>query len=87
MMIKDREFKIHELKILPKYFNEVESRNKCFELRKDDRDYKVGDLILLKEFDNGKYTGREVGLFLITYILRDCPEYGLMDGFCILGFM
>lgn len=77
---------IHELKVLPEYFNQVASHNKNFELRKDDRDYRVGDWILLKEFDNGSYTGREVGCFAITYILRDCPQYGLMDGYCILGF-
>ena len=34
---------IHELKILPEYFNEVQSHNKQFELCKDDRDYRVGD--------------------------------------------
>ena len=80
--------KIHNgqyLKILPEYFNEVQSHNKQFELRKDDRDYRVGDWILLKEFENGSYTGRECGCFSITYILRNCPEYGLADGYCIIG--
>ena len=76
---------IHELKILPEYFNEVQSHNKQFELRKDDRDYRVGDWILLKEFENGSYTGRECGCFGITYILRNCPEYRLADGYCIIG--
>ena len=52
---------IHELKILQEYFNEVQSHNKQFELCKDDRDYRVGDWILLKEFENGSYTGRECG--------------------------
>lgn len=75
---------IHELKILPEYFNEVQSHNKQFELRKDDRDYRVDDWILLKEFENGSYTGRECGYFGITYILRNCPEYGLADGYCII---
>ena len=77
---------IHELKILPEYFNEVQSHNKQFELCKDDRDYRVGDWILLKEFENGSYTGRECGCFGITYILRNCPEYGLADGYCIIGW-
>ena len=77
---------IHELKILPEYFNEVQSHNKQFELCKDDRDYHVGDWILLKEFENGAYTGRECGLFCIKYILRNCSEYGLADGYCIIGW-
>lgn len=78
--------KLHELKILPEYFNEVDSQNKHFEIRKDDRDYQVGDFILLKEFENGSYTGRETGCFKITYILRNCPEYGLAEGYCVLGW-
>ena len=77
---------IHELKISPKYFDDVKSGNKRFEIRKDDRDYKVGDLITLKEYENGQYTGREIKNIPIRYILRNVTfEYGLMDGYCILG--
>jgi len=77
---------VHDLKILPQYFEEVIKGHKRFELRKDDRDYKVGDLLVLREFKDGKYTGRKAGQFAIRYILRDCPEYGLKDGYCIIGF-
>jgi len=76
----------HILKCLPQYFNEVRDRKKSFELRKDDRDYKVGDKIILKEWDGEDYTGREILNIKIQYILRDCPEYGLKEGYCILGF-
>lgn len=76
---------IHELKILPQYYDAVISNIKHFELRKDDRDYQVGDFLVLKEWHNGNYTGRETG-FKIEYILRNCSEYGLMDGYCILGW-
>jgi len=76
---------IHAIKILPVYYDAVVSNIKHFELRKDDRDYQVGDYIVLKEWSNGEYTGRETG-FKIEYILRNCPEYGLMDGYCILGW-
>ena len=78
--------KIHELKISPKYFEDVDANKKRFELRKDDRDYQVGDLIALKEYENGEYTGREIKYLPIVYILRDVPEYGLKEGYCILGF-
>lgn len=77
---------IHELKISPKYFDDVNKNKKRFELRKDDRDYKVGDLITLREYDNGQYTGREIKNIPIGYILRNVPEYGLREGYCILGF-
>ena len=35
---------------------------------------------------NGAYTGREIKNLPISFILRDCQEYGLKDGYCILGF-
>ncbi len=74
----------HELKILPKYFQEVIDGNKPFELRKDDRDYKKGDTLKLNEWKDGEYTG-SYATRLITYVLRDCEEYGLKKGFCIIG--
>lgn len=76
---------IHELKILPEYFKPVCVGHKRFELRKDDRGYKVGDCLLLKEFERGTYTGRRA-FFQISYILRNCSQYGLADGYCILGW-
>lgn len=77
---------IHELKISPKYFEDVKANKKNFELRKDDRDFKVGDFITLREYDNGQYTDREIKNIPIGYILRNVPEYGLKEGYCILGF-
>ena len=77
--------KTHELKILPQYFEAVRTGTKNFELRKDDRDYQVGDLIHFREWSEGSYTGRTMALRPICYILRNCSEYGLQDGYCILG--
>lgn len=86
--------KNHDLKILPLYFEDVCYGNKTFELRKNDRDYKVGDTIRLREYTPSElieytpfaseYTGRECNR-TITYILRDCEKYGLKKGFVILG--
>ena len=75
---------IHELKILPKYYEAVLMGNKTFELRKDDRDYRVGDTVRLYEW-NGVYLDSAPLERRISYILRDCPEYGLMEGYVILG--
>lgn len=76
---------IHELKILPEYFEALLECEKEFELRKDDRDYRVGDILVLEKWDGEKYTGDYLQC-KIKYILRNCPEYGLADGYCILGF-
>ena len=74
------------LKILPEYFEAVSSGNKRFEIRKDDRNYQVGDHILLCEWDGKEFTGRFMSIDSIKYILRDCPDYGLKDGYCIFGW-
>lgn len=77
--------KKHELKILPQYFEAVCKGIKRFELRKDDRNYQVGEIVILREWDGIEYTG-DIFVTEIKYILRDCPQYGLMEGYCILGF-
>ncbi|PWJ41085.1 DUF3850 domain-containing protein [Sediminitomix flava] len=74
----------HTLKILPKYFDEVVKKRKACELRKNDRDFRVGDALHLREFNNGEFTGRECSR-VITHILRDCEQYGLKRGFVILS--
>ncbi|MBQ7431341.1 DUF3850 domain-containing protein [Butyrivibrio sp.] len=59
------------------------SGNKTFELRKDEDDIQQGDTLDLLEWDQD-YTGRGVRC-RVTYVLRNCSEYGLMDGYCIIG--
>ena len=54
----------HELKILPEYFGAVSLREKTFEIRKNDRDYHVGDTLVLKEWDGEKYTGRQISRYV-----------------------
>lgn len=71
-------------KILPQYFTEVLAGNKTFELRIDEDNIQVGDTLVLKEW-NQKYTGRFIEI-KVTYILRDVPEYGLQEGYCIIGW-
>lgn len=77
------ENKLHELKIYPKYFNAVLDGSKTFEIRKNDRWFQVGDNILLREWDNIKYSGRTI-YAEITYILDD-KFIGLEDGYVALG--
>ena len=52
---------LHELKIEPQYFEDILHNGKNFEIRKDDRPYKKGDYLYLKEYlINGRYTGKEI---------------------------
>lgn len=66
---------IHELKILPKYFVDVVSGKKTFEIRKFDRPFHKGDLLALNEYNAERkcYTGNSC-LVYIDYILDD-KEY------------
>lgn len=75
-----------EKKLLPEYYEAVRKRIKTFELRKDDDDIQAGDVLILREWDGEKYTGHKLTRE-VTYVLRDCPQYGLMDGYCIIGIM
>lgn len=75
----------HDLKILPIYFEEVLKGIKTFELRKNDRNFKTEDILRLREFLNGEYTGREV-LRRVTYILGG-GNYGLEEGYVILAIV
>ncbi len=74
---------IHGLKTLPIHYEDVRLRRKHFEIRSDDRNYKVGDYLDLKEW-SGTYTGRSC-MRKVTHILSDCPEYGLKEGFIIMS--
>lgn len=76
---------IHEIKILPDYFDAVKCGAKRFELRKNDRNYKLGDIVIMCEWDGDSYTGNEIEV-AITYVLKDCPEYGLEKGYCVFGW-
>lgn len=76
--------KIHELKIWPQFFNETINGHKRFEIRRNDRDFKSGDDIQLKEWCpvENKYTGRNKQ-FRIKCVLKDFQ--GIKKGYCILG--
>lgn len=73
---------IHQLKISKKYFDDVQNGTKTFEVRKNDRGYNVGDVLILKEIDyNNNYTGRTIKV-KVTYFFS---LFGLATGYCVLG--
>ena len=73
-----------EKKVLPEYYKGIRTHRKMFELRKDEDNIKPGDILVLREWDGEKYTGSRC-VREVTAVLRDCPGYGLMDGYCILS--
>lgn len=77
--------KNHYLKTEIIYYQSVKAGLKKFELRKNDRDYKVGDTIVLLEVKNGNSTGNQLLPCEIKYILTG-GVYGLDKDYCIIGF-
>jgi len=90
---KEAQMRWHELKTDPDVFDAVALGLKTFEIRKDDRGFKVGDGLLLRRtrasglaMKNGaalEYTGEEERR-VITHILAG-PVYGLAEGWVILS--
>jgi hypothetical protein len=85
----------HELKTDPHVFDAVVRGEKTYEIRFNDRDYKVGDNLFLRrtKFDGEGmkkfgapliYTGETITV-KITHILQG--QYGLQDGWAILSFI
>ncbi|EDN8094799.1 DUF3850 domain-containing protein [Listeria monocytogenes] len=71
---------VHKLKILPEFFREKIALKKSFEIRNNDRNFEVGDTLVLQEFEDGNYTGREYWEDII-YI----TDYLQKDGVVVLG--
>lgn len=75
--------KTHKLKTWPPFFDAIEKGEKNFELRKNDRDFKVGDKLELQEWSEGCYSGRVITAW-ISYILSD-PAFGTQPGYAVLA--
>ncbi|KHS87093.1 DUF3850 domain-containing protein [Pectobacterium brasiliense] len=73
----------HQLKIHPQHFHPVLTNAKRAELRKNDRDYKEGDVLLLKEFNpiSGSFTGNQVNR-LVTHV-ADVSDY--LPGYVLIS--
>lgn len=78
---------IHELKTWPGYFEAVALGVKPFEIRKNDRKFQRGDILLLKEWEPKyhRYTGRTCRV-TVAGIWNDLPPgFGLEPGYCVMA--
>lgn len=87
--------RVHEVKCWPKFYDHIESGEKTFEVRKNDRDYKIGDLLVIREWvepenehptlaKGPRYTGKMLSS-VITYILTSKDFQGIKKGYAVLG--
>jgi len=75
----------HELKTWPEPFDAIWNGKKTFEVRKNDRGFEVGDVVVLREYtpSTGVYSGRQVSA-KIGYVLTG---WGLPDGICVFSLL
>lgn len=75
---------VHELKLVQPYYDAVSDGRKTFEVRQNDRNFSVGDRVILYEYipESKTYTGRNI-IREITYILDDTAY--VKEGFVIFG--
>lgn len=81
----------HELKTWGSYFDDVRKGDKNFEVRKNDRDYQVEDILSLVKFDpaSGDYSYDDAGNKVridrqVTYVLHG-GQFGIKPGYVVLG--
>jgi hypothetical protein len=63
----------HIIKCKPEFFKPLLARVKTAEVRENDRDYQVGDILTIHEFDTNTadgYTGRNT-IRTVTHVLKD----------------
>lgn len=77
--------KTHELKCILEPFQQKWNGNKNWEYRKNDRDFKVGDILIEKEYDSvaDSYSGREI-VEKVTWVLPG-GLFGVPIEYCIMS--
>ncbi len=77
--------KIHELKCHTEYFMKVVTSQKKFEIRKNDRNFEVGDVLHLKNYDpkNETYLFGHC-LAEVDYIFEG-QGFGVTSGYCVMS--
>lgn len=70
----------HQLKLDPQFYQAIIDQRKTFEIRKNDRNFKVGDLLHLKVFDGQRYTG-STAIVQVTYI----SDYEQKEGYVVMS--
>lgn len=78
----------HFVKCDKEVFEATRQGLKPYEIRLNDRDYQIGDKLMLQEWDNvtGKYTGVNHETGTITSILKG-GQYGIAEGYVVLSWV
>lgn len=76
----------HDLKISADYYRDVVLEKKQFEVRKNDRDFQVGDVLALHEYSCRfeTYSGNVV-FCRVVYLLAGSEFPALDSDYCVMG--
>lgn len=76
---------IHELKCWTECFKAIYTCQKTFEVRKNDRNFQVGDTLRLQEYspETQEYSGVSCEV-KVDYVLQG-GTLGVQDGYCVMG--
>lgn len=77
--------KKHFIKIKSRYVESISSGEKNFEVRYNDRDYQVDDVLVMYEVDDEGKIKDNLLLRRVIYLLKDSDIEGLKPGWCVLG--
>lgn len=77
--------RFHYLKTWTVPWHDIEAGRKPFEYRKHDRDYRVGDILVLEEYEpnEGIHTNKALER-RVTYLLPG-GTFGVPEGYCVMG--
>ena len=71
----------HELKVIEPYFSDFYRGVKTFEIRINDRHFKVGDYLIIRQWVENRYTGKRL-IVKVTCI----TDYAQKEGYVVMGF-
>lgn len=83
--------RVHRVKSWPEYFRAIANGKRTHDLRRNDRNYEVGDLMLLEEFDpaTNSYSGERLTVEITSMTSAQQPCAVSIDAlnpdFCILS--
>lgn len=82
---------LHILKTHPQPFDDIANEIKTFEFRIDDRNYQVGDILLLRKFDpeTGNYFFNMDRSYVEEYVrvshMLKGPAFGIPEGYACMS--
>lgn len=75
----------HKLKTWPEHFDAVVSGQKTFEIRKNDRNFKEGDILILEKYDPEEKEYLFEAIFVKVKHILHGGQFGIEKNYCIMS--